>query len=306
MWSAANNESVTLEASDEFVITPSVQNLTERALTYLDVGYAVHLAGPAGTGKTTLALHLAASRGQPVLLIHGDDEFSSADLVGRGSGYRRSRVVDNYIHSVMKTEEEMTTIWMDNRLTTACQYGYTLIYDEFNRSRAEANNPLLTVLSEKILNLPSRRQSGQGYLEVHPEFRAIFTSNPEEYVGVHKAQDALMDRFITINIGYQDRETEIQITMTKSGANRADAEVIVDLVRNLRGRKTHRPTIRACITVGRVLAHRGGRARADDPVFRWTCADILGVDVTRFLAPSKAGANKDNPKPLRAVTGAKP
>ncbi len=301
MWSAASNESVTLEASDEFVITPLVQDLTERALTYLDVGYAVHLAGPAGTGKTTLALHLAALRGQPVLLIHGDNEFSSADLVGRGSGYRRSRIVDNYIHSVMKTEEEMTTIWMDNRLTTACQHGYTLIYDEFNRSRAEANNPLLAVLSEKILNLPNRRQNGQGYLEVHPEFRAIFTSNPEEYVGVHKTQDALKDRFITINIGYQDRETEVQITMNKSGVNRADAEVIVDLVRSLRDRETHRPTIRACITIGRVLTHRDGRARADDPVFRWACTDILEVDVTHFLAPP----NNHKP-PLRTFIGAKP
>jgi len=45
--------------------------LAERALAYLEVGYAVHFAGAAGTGKTTLAFHVAAKLGRPVTLIHG-------------------------------------------------------------------------------------------------------------------------------------------------------------------------------------------------------------------------------------------
>lgn len=274
---SADSENVLIEASEQFVNTPYVQELTERALTYLSVGYAVHLAGPAGTGKTTLALHVAAQLARPVMLLHGDDEFTGADLVGRGSGYRKSRVVDNYIHSVLKTEEQMTTYWVDNRLTTACEQGYTLIYDEFNRSKAEANNTLLSVLAEGILNLPNRRHhTGNGFIEVHPEFRAIFTSNPDEYVGVHKAQDALMDRMITIDVGHHDRETEIQITRAKSGIATTDAEAIIDLVRRARGEKGHRPTIRACIAIARVLVQRQARARFDDPVFAWVCRDVLG------------------------------
>lgn len=277
---SADNENVLIEASEEFVNTPYVQALTERALTYLSVGYAVHFAGPAGTGKTTLALHVAAQLARPVMLLHGDDEFTGSDLVGRGSGYRKSRVVDNYIHSVLKTEEQMTTFWMDNRLTTACEEGYTLIYDEFNRSKAEANNTLLSVLAEGILNLPNRRQhSGGSYIQVHPQFRAIFTSNPEEYVGVHRTQDALMDRMITIDVGHHDQETEIQITRAKSGVALEDAAAIVDLVRQIRGDNGHRPTIRACIAIARVLMHHNARARNDDPVYRWVCRDVLGVDI---------------------------
>jgi len=148
------------EASDEFVATPHIQALAERALAYLEVGYAVHFAGAAGTGKTTLAFHVAAKLGHPVTLIHGDDEFGSSDLTGKDSGYRKSKLIDNYIHSVLKTEESMNTLWVDNRLTTACANGNTLIYDEFNRSRPEANNALLSVLEERILNLPALRPSG--------------------------------------------------------------------------------------------------------------------------------------------------
>ncbi len=277
------NDNVTPEASEDFVTTPQVQELTDRALAYLDVGYAIHFAGPAGTGKSTLAYHVAAKRGRPVALIHGDDEFGSSDLVGRDSGYRKSRVVDNYIHSVLRTEENMDAVWVDNRLTTACQNGYTLIYDEFNRSRPEANNALLSVLEERMLNLPGLRRSGAGYLEVHPEFRAIFTSNPEEYAGVHKTQDALMDRMITVRISGLDRDTEIQVTLARSGIGREDAETVVDIVRELREARVgaHRPTVRASIAVARILAHRQAHARLDDPVFQWVCRDVLYADTAK-------------------------
>jgi gas vesicle protein GvpN len=205
-------------------------------------------------------------------------------LIGKDAGYRKSKLVDNYIHSVLKTEEDMNTLWVDNRLTTACANGNTLIYDEFNRSRPEANNALLSVLEERILNLPSlRRSGGEGFLEVHPNFRAIFTSNPEEYAGVHKTQDALMDRLITLNLGNFDRETEIQIGMSKSGLAREDAEIIVDIVRELRGTgvNNHRPTIRATIAIARILVHRQAHARLDDPVFQWVCHDVLTTETAK-------------------------
>lgn len=271
------------EPSAEFVVTSHIQDLAERAMTYLDVGYAVHFAGPAGAGKTTLAFHVAALRGRPVILIHGDDEFGSSDLVGKDTGYRKSKLIDNYIHSVLKTEENMNAVWMDNRLTMACQHGYTLVYDEFNRSRPEANNALLSVLEERILNVPSLRRAGEGYVEVHPEFRAIFTSNPEEYAGVHKTQDALTDRMITIALGNFDRETEIQVTMAKSGVCREDAEILVDVVRKLRGVgvSNHRPTIRACIAMAKILAHRQARAKLEDAVFRWVYRDVLQANTAK-------------------------
>jgi gas vesicle protein GvpN len=274
---------ISAEPSEAFVQTDHIREITDHAMAYAEVGYPVHFAGPAGVGKTTLAFHVASKLGRPVVLIHGDDEFSSSDLVGRDNGYRRSRCVDNFIHSVTKTQEELQNLWVDNRLTTACQEGHTLIYDEFNRSRPEANNALLSILSEKILNLPRLRDSGQGYLEVHPEFRAIFTSNPEEYAGTHKTQDALMDRLITISLPHLDRETEIGITRSKSGISPADAETIVDIVRELRGVgvKNHRPTVRASVAIARVLVHRKAHARLGDPVLGWVCRDVLSLDTAK-------------------------
>jgi len=268
------------EPGADFVLTPQVQELADRALAYLGAGYPVNLAGPAGTGKTTMALHLAAQLGRPVSLIHGDDEFHSSDLVGSDNGYRKSRLVDNFIHSVLKTEETVRTYWADNRLTTACRYGHTLIYDEFTRSKPEANNVLLSVLGEDLLNLPKVRHADEGYLKVHPEFRAIFTSNPEEYAGIHKSQDALMDRLITIHVGHYDRQTEAAITAAKTGVSAEEAERIVDVVRHFRRRNgsVHQPSIRAAIAIGRVVSRQGAACHPSDPVFLRTCRDVLDLD----------------------------
>jgi hypothetical protein len=99
-----------------------------------------------------------------------------------------------------------------------------------------------------------------------------------------------MDRLITINLGHLDRETEIQIAMAKSGLPRGDAEVIVDLVRELRGTgvNNHRPTIRATIAIARILAHRQARARLDDPIFQWVCHDILTTETAKVTCDGQS------------------
>jgi len=173
----------------DFVETPYIKDITIRALNYVKAGFPVHFRGASGTGKTTLAMHIAGKLKRPMVLLHGDEEFTTSDLVGGEYGYRIRKVVDRFISRVCKTEEDMVKRWVDNRLTVACKYGFTLIYDEFTRSRPEANNILLSILAEKIMDLPVGR-GDEPYLKVHPEFTAIFTSNPEEYAGVHRSQDA--------------------------------------------------------------------------------------------------------------------
>ncbi|GAB4386631.1 MAG: hypothetical protein Kow00121_53600 [Elainellaceae cyanobacterium] len=259
-----------------FVSTPSVERVAARALRYLQSGFSVHLRGPAGTGKTTLALHLADLLGRPIMLLFGDDEFKTSDLIGNQSGYTRKKVVDNYIHSVVKVEDELRQNWVDSRLTLACREGFTLVYDEFNRSRPEVNNVLLSALEEKLLVLPPNNNRSE-YIRVNPHFRGIFTSNPEEYCGVHDTQDALLDRLITINMPEPDELTQQEIAVQKTEIDRESAALIVQLVRSFRVRTGAEKTsgLRSCLMLAKICQEHEILALPENPEFRDICHDVL-------------------------------
>ena len=278
-----------------FVETPYVKDITERALAYIGAGFPLHFRGISGTGKTTMAMHVASKIGRPVVMIHGDEEFSTSDLVGGEYGYKIRKVVDNFIHSVLKTEEDMRKKWVDNRLTVACKYGFTLIYDEFTRSRPEANNVLLSVLQEKMLDLPAAREGDSNYLRVDPDFTAIFTSNPEEYAGVHRSQDALRDRMITMDLDHFDEETEIHITESKTGLANGDASKIVKVVRGLRDSDVYEfaPTIRGCLMIAKTIQIRKAAINKNDEIFRQTCMDILASETSRIGSKSNQDRVKE-------------
>jgi nitric oxide reductase NorQ protein len=267
-----------------FVQTQEVKDITARALNYLRVGFPIHFRGPTGTGKTTLALHLAYRLRQPVVMIHGDDKFTTEDLTGKAKGFSYKKHIDEFVRGVSKTEESMTQNWGEHRLTTAVRKGYTLLYDEFTRSRPEANNILLPILQEGVLDFPEGSGSDEAYLKVHPNFKAIFTSNPEEYAGVHKTQDALLDRMIALNLEHYDFETEVKITVSKTGLSKEDTEKIVNIVRNLRQRSKHGylPTIRGCIMVAKsVKRYTGVMVSKKSPVFRKICQDVLVSEIVK-------------------------
>jgi len=283
----------------DFVESKHIKEITKRALSYIKAGFPVHFRGPSGTGKTTLAMHAASKIGRPVVMIHGDEEFTTSDLVGGEYGYRFKKVVDRFVSRVLKVEEDMIKRWVDNRLTVACKYGFTLIYDEFTRSRPEANNILLSILQEKMMDLPVGRGE-EPYLKVDPDFTAIFTSNPEEYAGVHRSQDALRDRMITMDLDHFDYDTEVAITRTKSKLSKRDAVMIVNIVRGLRESEKceFAPTVRGCIMIAKTLKVQNITPSKANGAFMQICQDILASETSRVGSKTNQARVKEIVKEL--------
>ncbi|MEK6876088.1 MAG: gas vesicle protein GvpN [Nanoarchaeota archaeon] len=237
-----------------WVETESVKAIKERVKNWISLKHPVHIIGPTGCGKTLLALQIAKELGRPAVWINGDELVTTTDLIGGYSQVEVDSIRDKYIHNVFKDKDVLKAEWVDNPLTLACKYGYTLIYNEFSRSKAVANNVLLSIFSEGILELPT--QFGEErYVKVHPDFRAIFTSNSVEYAGIHRPQDALLDRMVGIYMDYYDKETEAKIIAAQAGIKEEHSLLIADALRTLREKSPQEDFIgtRAGVMVAQAL-----------------------------------------------------
>jgi len=139
----AIEESYLMPEVNHFIRTPEVQEIETRMKLWLQADYPVHLIGPTGCGKSSLATHVAKELARPVVWINGDESITTTDLIGGYSQIQNESVRDKYIHNVFKSRDVMKIEWVDNPLSLACKYGYTLIYNEFSRTKPAANNILL-------------------------------------------------------------------------------------------------------------------------------------------------------------------
>lgn len=150
------------------------------------------------------------------------------------------------------------------------------------------------------MDLPAGRGSEEPYLRVDPDFTAIFTSNPEEYAGVHRSQDALRDRMISMDLDHFDYETEVEITRAKSKLSKKDAETTVNIVRGLResGKCEFAPTIRGCIMIAKTLKIQNITPAKSNGTFMTICQDILASETSRVGSKTNQARVKDIVKEL--------
>ncbi|RZH67719.1 gas vesicle protein GvpN [Natrinema altunense] len=266
---------------EPFVETDAVRSLRDRISGWLEADQPVHLIGPTGCGKTALALSAAAARDRPVVWLNGDEAVDTEALVGSHAGGERYEEHDRYVSGVDKKTQIVRERWVDNPLSVAVREGATLVYNEFSRSDPAAHNVLLSVFEEGVLERPGKRGEDRT-IDVHPEFRALVTSNDAEYAGVHEQQDALLDRFIGVHVDYYDAETEHEIVGAHVALSDADIATIVETTRALRDDLEIVVGTRAAITAAKGLAvfdGHDGDGEFDDGTLSRVFTDVLAPKV---------------------------
>jgi nitric oxide reductase NorQ protein len=276
-----------------FFVDDAIRALSEKAIFYAQAGACVHFRGMAGSGKTSLALHVAEALGRPVTFLAGNDWLTSSDFIGREIGQSSVAVVDRYVQSVRRTETMTRSEWGESALAAAMERGHTLVYDEFTRASPQANSTLLSVLEEGVLMITDAA-SDKTCVRAHPNFRVLLTSNPHDYVGVNSAPDAMLDRVLTLQIEEPSQDTLTGIVAQRSGLDAAAARRVVRLVQAVRC-NTDVPTLgsmRTSLLIARILAFAPGGERARQDMLATIAADVLAgrgvpidaAEITRLLA----------------------
>jgi gas vesicle protein GvpN len=234
-------------------------------------------------GKTSFAIKIAEEFGRPVSFMSGNEWLTSQDFIGREVGQSESTIVDKYVQSVRRTETNTRRDWKDAILAVSMRNGYTLVYDEFTRASPQANSILLPVIEEGVL-VSTDRVSHDPYIQAHPDFRIILTSNCDEYVGVNGAPDALVDRLVTLTLPELSVETLAGIASYRTGLDPYTCSRIVKLVGDLRNAVERRKasSLRSVLLIARIAASRVMVEQLDDVTLSRIAGDVLrgrGFDV---------------------------
>lgn len=180
------------------------------------------LWGPMGSGKSSALTQMAARLNIPCQIVTCHDELQTPDLVGR------------YVPN-----GEGGFDFVDGPLLTAMRYGQLLILDEIDYLSPATAAGLNGLREGQPLTVP---ETGE-VIRPAPGFRLAVTSNTNGsgdeygiYSGTNRMNQAFMDGFVGLEIGYPEKEVEVALLeKTMPGLDKRLLETMVDIANAIRG-----------------------------------------------------------------------
>ena len=167
------------------------KEILEMSIAVLLKGENLLLAGGKATGKNILAENLSYIFGRPSYNISFHVNVDSAALVG----------TDTFVDNEVRLRKGMVTLCAEN--------GGFGVFDEINMAKNDAVSVLHAALDYRgIIDIP-----GYDRIDLHPATRFIGTMN-YGYAGTKELNEALVSRFMVINMPKQDEETVTLILKT--------------------------------------------------------------------------------------------
>lgn len=188
----------------------------DRFFEYLDHGIRpVILNGPTGNGKTVLSRDYACERGLPFYFDTGSASFRLSTPVGK------------FVPS------PGNPIFSPGSLTLAAIHGGVYVLEEMPPIPQDELTGLNIFLETG--ELPLITHFGHEVVTANPNFRFVATGNFHSNYTTNELNDALLQRFSQLKIGYPSRDNTIDILQARaSGLDYETAELITDVVEEMK------------------------------------------------------------------------
>jgi len=159
-------------------------------------GKNMNIVGPKGTGKTVLAFTLAEVLDRPLFNIAlGSTQDPRSTLIGN-----------------THFAEGKTFVGLSEFVRAIQTANAIVLLDELTRAHPDAWNILMPVLDYKQRYLRVDEDPHTPVIPVAKGVTFIATSNiGTQYTATRTLDSALVDRFITIEVGYLDQATELEL-----------------------------------------------------------------------------------------------
>lgn len=183
-------------------------------------GHALWLAGPTGSGKTSVITELAGRLNYPVYSITCNSRMEFDDLVGRPM-------------VISKPGEQPSVKFIYGPLARAMKSGGILLLNEVDLCDPAQLSGLNDVLEGRPLTIT---QNGGEQIQPHPMFRVVVTANSAgngdetgSYTGVLSQNVAAMDRYRLMRVDYLSEG--IETVLLKKLFSNISSQILTGLVR---------------------------------------------------------------------------
>lgn len=179
------------------------------------------LVGPTGAGKTDVIIRICKALGIPCRIYDmGSMQDPLTDLLG---SHRLENGTSKFDYSKFSQDIQMPGV---------------ILLDELSRAPQMANNILFPCLDgRRTLPVEIADASSTRSISVHPDVTFIATANiGNEYTGTQDIDEALANRFMTIQVDYLPQDVEKDILKIRTGVDEDNSLKIVTIANTLRER----------------------------------------------------------------------
>ncbi|GFZ87986.1 hypothetical protein GCM10008018_37590 [Paenibacillus marchantiophytorum] len=175
------------------------EDILADALIALFLNKNVLLKGPTGSGKTKLAEHVSALFEQPMHAVNCSTDLDAEALLG--------------FKTLAHDEQgKAHIVFIPGPIMKAMTKGHFLYIDEINMAKPETLSLINGVLDyRRSITNPFTGE----VVTAHPDFRVVAAIN-EGYMGTVPLNEALKNRFITIDVPYLQGDALYHLLKSKS------------------------------------------------------------------------------------------